>query len=293
MPRSIKKNVKNRAITACQQQKKTLNKQRKINSPRADAHQGVKKTVALDPIHQFEIVPIIPFEVSGIDLSFTNSSLWMMIAMVSSSVFLILAAQKKALVPGRLQMSAEFLYEAIANMIRENIGSKGRQYFPLIFTLFLIVLMGNVLGLIPHSFTYTSHIIVTAALAMLVFFTVTILGFVNHGVKFLSMFAPAGVPLPLQFLIVPIEILSFFIRPLTLSVRLFANMMAGHLVLKIFAIFSTLFLSLGAAGPILGLIPATFNVAIYALELLVALLQAYIFAILSCIYLKDTVDLHH
>jgi len=249
--------------------------------------------VALDPIHQFEIVPIIPFEVSGIDLSFTNSSLWMMIAMVSSSVFLILAAQKKALVPGRLQMSAEFLYEAIANMIRENIGSKGRQYFPLIFTLFLIVLMGNVLGLIPHSFTYTSHIIVTAALAMLVFFTVTILGFVNHGVKFLSMFAPAGVPLPLQFLIVPIEILSFFIRPLTLSVRLFANMMAGHLVLKIFAIFSTLFLSLGAAGPILGLIPATFNVAIYALELLVALLQAYIFAILSCIYLKDTVDLHH
>lgn len=200
---------------------------------------------------------------------------------------------QKALVPGRLQVSAEMLYEFIASMIRENTGPKGRQYFPLIFTIFIIVLMGNVLGLLPYSFTYTSHIIVTFMLAALIFVVVTILGIVNHGTKFFSLFAPAGVPLALQFLIVPIELLSFLIRPVTLSVRLFANMVAGHLMLKVFAGFSTMVLGLGLGGVVVGLVPMFFNVAIFALELLVALLQAYIFAILSAIYLKDTVDLHH
>lgn len=185
------------------------------------------------------------------------------------------------------------LYEFIASMIRENTGPKGRQYFPLIFTIFIIVLMGNVLGLLPYSFTYTSHIIVTFMLAALIFVVVTILGIVNHGTKFFSLFAPAGVPLALQFLIVPIELLSFLIRPVTLSVRLFANMVAGHLMLKVFAGFSTMVLGLGLGGVVVGLVPMFFNVAIFALELLVALLQAYIFAILSAIYLKDTVDLHH
>ena len=246
-----------------------------------------------DPIHQFVITPIIPFEFSGIDLSFTNSSLWMVIGAVLSSTFLIIASNKKAIVPGRIQATAEMLYEFIAGMIRDNTGPDGRKYFPLIFTIFVIVLMGNVLGLLPYSFTYTSHIIVTFALAFVIFIAVTILGFVNHGTHFLSLFAPPGVPLLLQVLIVPIEILSFLIRPITLSVRLFANMVAGHLMLKVFAGFSTMVLGLGLGGVLIGLVPMLFNVAIFALELLVALLQAYIFAILSAIYLKDTVDLAH
>ena len=246
-----------------------------------------------DPIKQFVVEPLIPFQMGGVDLSFTNSSLWMVIGALASVTLLSLATRKKALVPGRLQVTAEILYEFIAGMIRENTGPKGRQYFPLIFTLFIVVLMGNVLGLIPHSFTYTSHIIVTFTLAALIFFTVTIFGVVNHGLKFFTLFAPPGVPLVLQFLIVPIEILSFMIRPITLSVRLFANMVAGHLMLKVFAGFSTMLLGLGLGGVALGLVPMVFNIAIYALELLVALLQAYIFAILSAIYLKDTVDLHH
>jgi F-type H+-transporting ATPase subunit a len=246
-----------------------------------------------DPIHQFVIEPIIPLEIAGLNLSFTNSSLWMLIAATVSCTFLLLATREKAMVPGRLQATAEIMYEFIANMVRENIGSKGRQYFPLIFTLFMIVLFGNVLGLIPMSFTYTSHIIVTGTLAMMIFFAVTIFGFINHGTHFLSLFAPSGVPFILQFLIIPIELLSFLIRPITLSVRLFANMMAGHLILKIFAGFSTMLIGLGFGGFILGLVPMAFNVAMLLLELLVAVLQAYIFAILSCIYLKDTVDLHH
>ena len=246
-----------------------------------------------DPIKQFAIEPLVPFQMGGVDLSFTNSSLWMVIGALASITLLSLATRKKALVPGRLQVTAEILYEFIAGMIRENTGPKGRQYFPLIFTLFIVVLMGNVLGLIPHSFTYTSHIIVTFALAAMIFFAVTIFGIINHGAKFFTLFAPSGVPIALQFLIVPIEILSFMIRPITLSVRLFANMVAGHLMLKVFAGFSTMLLGLGVGGVALGLVPMIFNVAIYALELLVALLQAYIFAILSAIYLKDTVDLHH
>lgn len=246
-----------------------------------------------DPIKQFYIKPIVPFEVNGFDLSFTNSSVWMVVGVVVSCLFLTLASQKKALVPGRLQASAEILYEFIANMIRDNTGAKGRQYFPFIFTLFIVVLMGNVLGLIPGSFTYTSHIIVTLMLAIAVFFMILIFGFMNHGLKFLTLFSPPGVPLALQFFIVPIEVLSFIIRPVTLSVRLFANMVAGHLMLKVFAGFSTMGLAMGLGGVAFGLLPMIFNVGIYALELLVACLQAYIFAILSSIYLKDTVDLHH
>lgn len=246
-----------------------------------------------DPIKQFVIHPIIPFEVGSYDLSFTNSSLWMVIGAIVASTFLIVATQKRYMIPGRAQAAAEMLYEFIAGMIRENIGSKGRQYFPLIFTLFVAVLMGNVLGLIPYSFTYTSHIIVTLALALTVFFVVTLFGLFNHGFKFFTLFVPPGVPMPLLFLIVPIEIMSFIIRPITLSVRLFANMVAGHLLLKVFAGFSTMMLGLGVGGFVAGLLPMAFNVAIYSLELLVAILQAYIFAILSAIYLKDTVDLHH
>lgn len=246
-----------------------------------------------DPIHQFVITPYVDFEVAGLDLSFTNSSLWMLIGAVVSTSFLLIATRKQALIPGRLQALSEILYEFVAGMVRENVGSQGRRYFPLIFTLFIVVLMGNVLGLIPYSFTYTSHIIVTGVLALMIFLVVTVFGFVNHGLKFLSLFAPPGVPFVMQLLIVPIEILSFLIRPATLSLRLFANMMAGHLMLKVFAGFSTMMVALGGVGILAGIIPMAFNVALYSLELLVALLQAYIFTILSCIYLKDTVDLHH
>ncbi len=246
-----------------------------------------------DPIHQFIIEPLVRFEPYGINLSFTNSSLWMMVAAATSILFLTVSIQKQALVPSRLQSVSEMLYEFIAGMIRENVGSRGRQYFPFVFTLFMVVLMGNVLGLLPYAFTYTSHIIVTGALASSVFLAVVAFGFKNHGLHFLSLFAPPGVPLALQFLIVPLELLSFMTRPFTLALRLFANMMAGHLMLKVFAGFSTMLLGLGGLGVLAGAVPMLFNVALLVLELLVAVLQAYIFAILTCIYLKDTVDLHH
>lgn len=246
-----------------------------------------------DPIHQFVIEPIIPLEIAGLNLSFTNSSLWMALGAIISTSFLMLSIRKKAMVPGRLQAFSELFYEFVANIIRENTGTKGRQYFPFIFTLFIVVLMGNVLGLIPYSFTYTSHIIVTGILAIGVFLMVTIFGFVHHGLHFLTLFAPPGIPFFLKFVIIPIELLSFVIRPVTLSVRLFANIMAGHLMLKVFAGFSTMMVGAGFFGILGSLMPMLFNVGLYALELLVALLQAYIFAILSSIYLKDTVDLHH
>lgn len=239
-----------------------------------------------DPIHQFEIQKIVPLNVGGIDISFTNSSLWMMIAVVTSIVLMSMATRHREMVPGRLQVFAESLYEFIANMIRENIGSEGRQYFPLIFTIFMIVLMGNMLGMIPYSFTYTSHLIVTAGLAVAMFLFITILGFYRHGLHFLSLFSPPGVPMIIKPLIIPIELLSYLIRPVTLSVRLFANMMAGHLMLKVFAGFSV------AMGIGLGLMPMFFNVVLIGFEFLIAYLHAYVFTILSCIYLKDAIDLH-
>lgn len=246
-----------------------------------------------DPIHQFVIEPLIPLKAGGIDISFTNSALWMTLAVASSFLLFSTGSRKKALVPGRMQSVAEMGYEFVAGMVKENIGSKGRQYFPLVFSLFFFILMGNVLGLIPMSFTITSHIIVTGVLAVMIFLGVTIFGLINHGAHFFSLFIPPGTPLPLLVLIFPLELISFVIRPVTLSVRLFANMMAGHLMLKVFASFSVMLLGIGVGGYVLALVPVFFNSALLALELLVAVLQAYIFAILSCIYLKDTVDLHH
>jgi len=239
-----------------------------------------------DPLKQFEIKPLIPLEMGGFDISFTNSSMWMAIAVVASVLFMMIATRKPAMVPGRMQMFAENMYEFIASMVRDNIGSRGREYFPLIFTIFVVVLMGNMLGMIPYSFTYTSHIAVTMGLALTIFLFVTILGFIKHGFHFFSLFCPAGVPWALKPLIIPIEVLSYLIRPVTLSVRLFANMMAGHLMLKVFAGFSV------AMGVGLGLLPMFFNVALIGFEFLIAFLQAYVFTILSCIYLKDAIELH-
>lgn len=246
-----------------------------------------------DPIHQFQIRPLIEISAGTLDLSYTNSSLWMTIAVVVSSVFLTVAMSHKALVPSRAQMFAEILYDFVAGMIRENVGAKGRQYFPLIFTLFVMVLLGNVLGLLPYSFTYTSHLVVTAALALMIFFFVIVIGIFKHGLHFFSLFLPPGVPGWLVPLIIPIEVMSFLIRPLTLSVRLFANMIAGHIMLKVFAGFTISMMSMGLGGYALGVLPMVFNSVLIGFELLIAFLQAYVFAILSCIYLKDTVEIGH
>lgn len=246
-----------------------------------------------NPIEQFEIHSLFDLHVGNVDISYTNSSLWMSIAVVVSTVMLSVAMRRKALVPGRMQVFAEMIYEFVADMIRENIGTKGRQYFPLIFTLFMVVLLGNMLGMLPYSFTYTSHIIVTAALAFFIFFIVMVIGIFKHGFHFFSLFIPPGVPWWLMPLIVPIEIMSFMIRPVTLSVRLFANMIAGHIMLKVFAGFSTGMVALGSIGVLGGLFPMLFNSILIGFELLIAFLQAYVFAILSCIYLKDTVEIGH
>ncbi len=246
-----------------------------------------------NPLHQFEITPLIPLHIGGMDVSYTNSSLWMTIGVVVSLVFLAIAVRPKALVPGRMQMASEMLYEFIASMIRENVGPKGRKFFPLIFTLFIVVMLGNSLGLIPFSFTYTSHIIVTVALALLIFGIVLIVGFYKHGFHFFSLFIPPGTPIWLAPFIFILEIVSFFVRPITLSVRLFANMMAGHIVLKVFAAFSVSFIALGAGGWLAAIVPTLFNSIIIAFELLIAYLQAYVFTILSCIYLKDALEMEH
>ena len=242
--------------------------------------------MALDPLHQFEIIPIVPIEVAGIDLSFSNASLFMVIGAVLTVAFMSMGLSRRALIPGRWQAATETLYEFVANMIREQTGSKGREYFPFIFTVFMVVLMGNLLGMVPYSFTYTSHIIVTFTLAATVFLTVTAIGSMKHGFHYLSLFAPSGVPLPLLFLVVPIELIAYLSRPISLSIRLFANMMAGHIMLKVFAGFAVM---LGVIG---GIAPLLLIIALTGFEFLIAFIQAYVFAVLSCVYLKDALELH-
>jgi F-type H+-transporting ATPase subunit a len=242
------------------------------------------------PLEQFEIHTIVPIIIGGVDLSFTNSALWMSISVVSASAFLMLGARRRALVPGRWQVMTEMAYEFIANMIRDNVGDAGRRYFPYIFTLFMFVLFGNLLGLIPGAFTFTSHIVVTLALALTVFLAVTIVGIVKHGLHFFSFFVPSGVPALMMPLMIPIEIISYLSRPVSLSIRLFANMMAGHTMMKVFAGFVV---PLGAATfGIGGLAPIAMDVALTGFELLVAFLQAYVFTVLTCLYLNDALHLH-
>lgn len=239
------------------------------------------------PLEQFEIKRLIPIDIGGLDLSFTNSALFMLIAVALATLFLTYSMRTRAVVPGRLQSVAEISYEFIANMIRENVGTEGRRYFPFIFTLFMFILFGNLLGMMPYSFTYTSHIIVTFAMAAVVFVGVTVIGFVRHGAKFLKLFVPSGVPMFLLPLLVLIEILSYLTRPISLSVRLFANMMAGHTMLKVFAGFVV------SLGVLAGWAPLAFVVALTGLEIGIAFLQAYVFTILTCIYLNDAIHLHH
>lgn len=224
-------------------------------------------------------------EIAGHDVSFTNASLWMVIVVMSITLFLNLGMRRAALVPGRWQSMVEILYEFVANMLNDTAGHEGRKYFPFIFTLFVFILCANLMGLIPYSFTVTSHIIVTFALAAVVFLGVTAIGFMKHGLHFLKFFVPSGVPAIMLPLLVVIEVISYLTRPMSLSVRLFANMMAGHTMLKVFGGFVV---ALGAFG----ILPLAFLVAITALELVVALLQAYVFAVLTCIYLNDALHMH-
>jgi F-type H+-transporting ATPase subunit a len=240
-----------------------------------------------DPLHQFQIERLREIHIGGIDASFTNSALFMIAAVVAITAFLLIAMRGRALVPSRLQSMAELSYEFIANMIRENSGREGMKYFPFIFSLFMFVLFCNLIGMIPYTFTVTSHIIVTFALALVVFIGVTVIGFVRHGLHFLKLFVPSGVPMALLPLLVVIEVLSYLIRPISLSVRLFANMTAGHTMLKVFGSFVVM---LGFLG---GWAPLAFVVALTGLEVGIAVLQAYVFTILTCIYLNDALHVHH
>jgi len=247
--------------------------------------------VAMNPMEQFTIRPIVPLHIGGYDVSFTNQSLLMVIVAVAASLFLTLAMTKRSLVPSRAQSMAEMSYEFVANMIQSSTGEDGLRFFPFVFTLFVFVLFSNFFGMIPGSFTVTSQIAVTFTLASLVILTVIVTGFIKHGLGFLKLFVPAA-PWYLLILLVPIEVISFLTRPISLSVRLFANMLAGHTMLAVFGGFVVL---LGGAGGVLSLLsvaPMALIVAIMLLELLVAFLQAYVFAILTCIYLNEALHLH-
>ncbi|GGA72307.1 ATP synthase subunit a [Nitratireductor aestuarii] len=249
--------------------------------------------MATDPIHQFQIAKWIPIEVGGVDLSFTNASAFMVATVAAASAFLFLSTSNRGLVPSRAQSVAEMAYEFIASMLRDSAGNHGMKFFPLVFSLFMFVFVANLLGLVPYFFTVTSQIIVTFALAMLVIGTVIVYGFMKHGLGFLKLFVPSGVPAVVVPLVVAIEIVSFLSRPISLSVRLFANMLAGHITLKVFAGFVTSLSALGAVGVAGSILPLIMTVAITGLEFLVAFLQAYVFAVLTCMYLNDAVHPGH
>ena len=244
-------------------------------------------------MEQFQIERIVPLEVFGVDATFTNASLFMVIAAVLISGFLIFSMRRRALVPDRLQSVAELSYEYIANMVRENLGEEGMKFFPWVFTIFAFILTLNLLGMVPGAFTVTSHIIVTFAFAAMVWIAVTLFGFARHGVGFLKLFVPEGVPWWLLPIIIPIELISYLIRPVSHSVRLFANMMAGHTLLKVFAGFVVGLGALGGVWAPLAAAPVVFMVAFTGLEILVAFLQALIFTVLTCIYLNDALHMHH
>ena len=244
--------------------------------------------MASNPMEQFKVYKIGPeIKISGIDLSFTNASLFMLMSASIILLLLFFSSKEKKIIPDKLQLIGEMFYAFVAKMISDTAGSKAKPYFPFIFSLFMFVLFCNMVGMLPYSFTVTSHIIVTLIMALFIFVAVTIIGFMKHGFKYLSIFVPKGVPVVLLPLITIIEIISYLSRPVSLSVRLFANMMAGHTMLKVFGGFVV---SLGILG---GWLPLSFSVALTGLEILVAFLQAYVFAILTCIYLNDALNLHH
>ena len=249
--------------------------------------------MATDPIHQFQINRIIPIEVGGIDFSFTNSSLFMVLTVVVAATFLILSTRGRGLVPGRWQSSAELTYEFMAKTLRDAAGSEGMRFFPFVFSLFIFILIANLLGMVPYFFTVTSQIIITATMAMMVILTVIIYGFMRHGLGFFRLFVPSGLPMALLPFVTFIEVLSFLSRPISLSIRLFGNMLAGHITLKVFAGFVVALGSAGFAGILGAVLPLFGIVALTALEFLVSALQAYVFAILTCLYLNDALHPGH
>ena len=237
------------------------------------------------PLEQFLVKTLVPIKVGGVDISFTNSALFMVIAVALVALLMTVGMGKRSIVPGRFQSVAEMFYEFVANILRETAGNEGRKYFPLIFTLFMFILFANMLGMIPSTFTFTSHIAVTFVMAAVVFLAVTVLGFIKHGIHFFTFFVPPGAPVAMWPLLIPLEIISYLTRPISLSVRLFANMLAGHTLLKVIAGFVP---ALGVAG----VIPLAFVTALTGLEILIAFLQAYVFTVLTCLYINDALHLH-
>lgn len=239
---------------------------------------------AHSPLAQFDVYPLFPLNLGGYNVSFTNSSLMMTIAVACALLLMTLGVRRRQLVPNRWQSASEMLVEFVSGIVRENAGKEGMQYFPLIFTLFMFILFCNLLGMVPTSFTVTSHIIVTFAVAAILFIGITLIGFAKHGFHFLSLFLPAGTPWPLIPLMVPIELVSYLARPVSLSIRLAANMLAGHLLLKIVAGFVMV--------GFIGIFPFAFMLIFTGFEIFIACLQAYIFTLLTCIYLNDALHLH-
>ena len=237
------------------------------------------------PLSQFEIKRWVPIEIGDVDVSLTNSAAFMVLTVVAISVFLILSMRRPDIVPGRWQSMVELSYVFIANLVKDTVGTEGRPYFPFIFTVFMFVLVGNLIGMVPYGFTFTSHIIVTFTMAMVVFLGVTVIALIKHKIHFFTFFMPPGVPLIMAPLLVPIEIISYLSRPMSLSVRLFANMLAGHTLLKVFAGFVV------ALG-LFGVFPLAFVVVLTGLEIVIAFLQAFVFTILTCLYLNDALHLH-
>ena len=239
----------------------------------------------LDPLHQFVISPLLRINIDGVDMSFTNSSLAVFATFIVMCAVSIVGLRKGELIPGRFQAFVEVLYTLVVDLVESNVGREGQRYFPFVFSIFLFVLFGNLVGLTPYMFTFTSHIIATFTVAMVVFLFITILGFCLHGMRFLNLFAPSGVPKFLLPLLIPVEIISYLLRPISLAVRLFANMMAGHTMMKVFAGFVSMI-------GVWGVAPMVVNVILTGFEVVVAVLQAYIFTILTCVYLNDAVHLH-
>ena len=249
--------------------------------------------MASSPIEQFKVKPLAQFEIAGIDVSFTNSSLMMVAVVAAITLFMVGGSRKSAVVPGRWQMMVEVFYDFISGMLRENVGKEGKAYFPFVFTLFMFILGLNLAGMVPYAFTSTSHIVFNFAIAIVIFLGVTVIGFAKHGFGYLKLFAPAGVPGWLLPLIFAIEVISYCTRPISLAVRLFANMLAGHIMVKVFAGFVVSLAGLGAIGIAGAVLPFTVNVLLTGLEILVACLQAYVFTILTCIYLNDAMHPAH
>jgi F-type H+-transporting ATPase subunit a len=248
---------------------------------------------AINPIEQFSISPLVSVQIAGHDFSFTNSSLYMVLAVAIASALMMVGANGGVGIPGRLQSLAEMAYEFVAGMVRSAAGEHGMAFFPFVFCLFMFILICNLVGLVPHAFTVTSHIIITVSLALLVFFTVIVVGVKENGLHFFKLFVPSGVPIYILPLVVLIEIISFLSRPLSHSVRLFANMLAGHITLNVFGGFCVMLLSAGFLTKFVAVLPFAMTIGLDALELLVAFLQAYVFTMLTCMYINDALHPGH